>query len=296
MHGLKKAVAGVLLALCSLVASAQDLVMVDSMNYPAWVVRNYKTFPLLPGTKLQSDDLVRTGTGGRLLLRLADGSALKLGESARFIVDSAEQTDTQQGAMLESAFQVLRGAFRFTSAFFKTTNLGYRVDVKIGAITAGIRGTDIWGRSNQAKDLVCLIEGLISVDTEGEPTTNMDQALSFFVKPKGQDALPVDQVDMQQLLAWAAETELDAELGIASSDGVWQLVLISLTSRQKAKQVMRGFHDKGFGVRIKSVIRQGRTLHRLLLPGFVSVEAALNARSQVREQLGVVDAWVWKAS
>ncbi len=296
MTNLTKAVFGALLTLCSLSVSGQALIEVDSMNYPAWVVRNYKTLPLLPGSILQADDLIRTGKGGRVLLRLSDGSALKLGESARFIIDSAALAESQGSSVLDSAFQVLRGAFRFTSAFFKSTTVGHRVKVRIGAITAGIRGTDIWGRSNQAQDLVCLIEGAISVDTEGAATTTMDQALSFYVKPKGQTALPVDQVDMQQLQIWAAETEVDAALGIASTDGVWQLVLISLTHQGKAEQVKRSFHEKGFAVQIKSVVRQGRTLHRLLLPGFISIEAALNARNQVKAQLGVSDAWVWKAN
>jgi len=296
MDSIVKLAIGLLLALFSLSVIAADLIKVNAMNYPAWVVRNYETLALLPGSLLQQDDLLRTGKGGHLLLQLADGSAIKLGESARFIIESTRLADSQGDSLLESSFQVLRGAFRFTSSFFKTTALGHRADVKIGVITAGIRGTDIWGRSSLEQDLVCLIEGLLSVEAEGEIAVTLDQALSFYVKPKGEAALPVDQIDMQKLQTWANETELDVSLGIATERGEWQLVLISLTDLISAEKVLKSYHEKGFAARRISVLRQGRNLHRLLLPGFVSIEAALNARTQVREQLGINDAWVWKAN
>lgn len=286
---------GLLLALCAFSAVAQDLLKVNSMNYPAWVVRNHQTLPLLPGSKLKANDLVRTGTRGRVLLQLADGSAVKLGESARFVIRSVQMSNSQSGSVLESTMQVLRGAFRFTSSFFETSTAGHRVDFRIGAITAGVRGTDIWGRSNPEQDLVCLIEGEIRVDARDEVAATLEQALSVYVKPQSAAALPVDQIDMQQLQIWAAETEFDPASGIVVENGEWQLVLFSLTDMGRAEQLIRSYHQQGFAVQRKSVERQGRTLHRLLLPGFVSIEAALAARNLVREQLGIDDAWVWKA-
>ncbi len=286
----------VLLALLSLPVFAQDTVRVDSMNYPAWVVRDYETQPLFPGFPLQADDLLRTGKGGRLLLRLADGSVVKIGESARFVLDSAQVSQDQAGSFTEFAFQVLRGAFRFSSSSSRSAFIGHRVNFKVGVIAASLRGTDIWGRSSSEHDLACLIEGEVSVSDGRELPLSMKQALSFYIKPKGAPPLPVEQADMQQLQKWVGETELEASAGIAAEDGGWQLVLISLTSRKQADRKLKSYREQGFAARRKSVIRDGRTLHRLLLPDFISVDAALNARSRVEALLGVTDAWVWKAN
>lgn len=296
MLQLKKRWVALGLILLVLPGSALALVQINAMNYPAWVVRNHQTLPLSPGDQLGANDLLRTGVGGRLLLQMADGSAVKLGESARFVIQSTRLEAAQEQSLLESTFQVLRGAFRFTSAFFSQPSSGHRVDVRIGAITAGVRGTDIWGRSNAEQDLVCLIEGSIVVDTAGQDRLDMVEVLSFYVKPRDAAPLPLNQVEPERLQSWAAETELDPEYGIAAVDGQWQLVLLSLTDATRAKREMNKFRRQGYAVQQKTVIRQGRTLHRLLLPGFVSIEAAQNAGKRIAQTLGIRDAWVWRAA
>jgi hypothetical protein len=293
---MSRPIIGVLLAICSYSLPAADALRVEAMNYPAWVVRNYETLPLLPGLRLGADDLLRTGKGGRLLLRMADGSAVKLGESARFLVNSAVQETEAGNAALESVFQVLRGAFRFTAGVYAARRTGHRVSIRIGAITAGIRGTDIWGRSNAEQDLVCLIDGSIRVQAEGENGLDLDQPLSVYVKPKEQSPRPVEPVDMPQLQRWAAETELDPGAGKVVGGGQWQVVLISLTSLKNAEKLLLDYRQRGFAAQRKSVIRQGRTLHRVLLPGFESIEDAVNEAARMENLLGISNAWVWRAN
>ncbi len=62
----------IILSLCALSAFADSAVRVKALNYPAWLVRNYETFALKPGTRLQGNDLIRTGEGGRVQLQLTD--------------------------------------------------------------------------------------------------------------------------------------------------------------------------------------------------------------------------------
>ena len=274
---------------------AADVIRVNSMNYPAWLVREHQTMALQPGAELRTSDLVRTGETGRVLLQMTDGSAVKLGGDARFLIEEAVLKAESDGGVLESTFQVLRGAFRFTSAFFKSPSARHRIDVNIGAITAGIRGTDIWGRSNLEHDLVCLIEGAIAVDTPGEETLAMNDPLSFYVKPKNQSPLPVGPVDTEKLMQWAQQTELDVDRGVAAFDGQWNLVLLSLGNTSRAEAVQQEFRAQGFAVESISVVHQGRDLLRIVLPGFVSREAARAARSLVEAQLGIDDAWPWNS-
>lgn len=296
MKLLSQSVVAVLLLAVAGISQATEVVRVNSMNYPAWLVRDHQTLPLQPGAELRGEDLVRTGDGGRVLIQMADGSSVKLGESARFVVQTAAMRDDQGESFLESTFQVLRGAFRFTSGFFGNTNTGHRVSVRIGAITAGVRGTDIWGRSNLEQDLVCLIEGAIAVDSPGEETVNMSDPLSFYVKPKGASPLPVEPVNAEKLAGWARETELETGHGIAAFDGQWKLVLISLGNANRVEPVLQEFHARGFAAKRMTVELDGLTLHRLVLPGFISLEAARNARSVVEAQLGIGDAWALQAN
>jgi hypothetical protein len=57
---------------------------VEQVQAPAWLERDGRSQPLAPGMELRNGDLVRTGPGARAYLMLAEGSRVKLGESARF--------------------------------------------------------------------------------------------------------------------------------------------------------------------------------------------------------------------
>lgn len=275
---------GILLVLASLAVSAASDLRVGAMNYPAWLVRDYATLPLAPGAELRNNDLVRTGEGGRVKLQLADGSLLRIGESSRLVVTAP------------ASFQVLQGVFRVTPASYDAATGVNRLEVKIGAINVSGQNTDFWGRADLAQDAVCLVDGELAVNSVDAPGVDMNQALSCYVKPRDDSPLPVGLIDMRQHQLWITETELKDDSGIAVEDGQWQLVLISLTDANRAVQVLTTLRDKGFAVQEKTVVRSGRTLHRLLLPGFETREAALKARASIEQALGLSGTWVWRAN
>ncbi len=291
--------AGFLIAIVAMLGtmavSADSAVQVNALNYPAWLVRNYQTLPLRPGTRLKNDDLIRTGEGGRVQLQLADGSVIRLGESSRFVIKQAVVSPATGSVSIPLSFQALRGVFRISSAFLDDTDAGYPMELSIGAINARLRNADFWGRTDLTQDVVCLVEGELSIEASPTGRVDMSRALSCFVKPRDQAPLPVDLVDMQQHQLWMAETDLRVDAGIARQDGQWQLVLISLTDAGRAEQLLNNFHRQGFAVQDKTVLRDGRILHRLLLPGFDSIDAALSSRTRLEQQLGVSQTWVWKA-
>ena len=119
---------------------------VEAVQYPAWIDRDGKSAPLTPGTPLQSKDQLRTGANARVLLRLSEGSSVKLGENARFEVE-----EIQQKGVFRAALQVLAGAFRFTTeAIAKRQHRD--ITIKVRNVTAGIRGTDVWGKAFDDRD------------------------------------------------------------------------------------------------------------------------------------------------
>jgi len=75
-------------------------------------------------------------------------------------------------------------------------------------VTAGIRGTDLWGRSRPGNEIVCLIEGEIEVGAAGEPAIAMNHPNQFYRRVDGK-AQPVGTVDAVQLAQWALETDIE---------------------------------------------------------------------------------------
>src|ERR1700750_908895 len=135
------------LALASLAAHG-EAISVEAVQYPPWLDREGRSVPLTPGTALQAADTLRTGSNARVQLKLAEGSTVKLGENARFTVERVENR-----GVFRSALNVLFGAFRFTTRALGA-NRKRELDIRVRTITAGIRGTDLWGKSTDARDLV----------------------------------------------------------------------------------------------------------------------------------------------
>src|SRR5688500_8723011 len=89
---------------------------VESVLSPAWVERaNGRREPLAVGMTLGNKEKVHTGDGGRALLRLAEGSAVKLGESAMLGADDLNHKQDAKGGIVSASLDVVRGAFRFTT-------------------------------------------------------------------------------------------------------------------------------------------------------------------------------------
>lgn len=207
------------LALLGAPAAAQTLA-VEGVVSPAWVERGGTRLPLAVGTRLSDKDRIVTGPGSRALLRMAEGSAVKLGENATLALDElADKRGTDAGRLVTASLDVVRGAFRFTTGIFGRQKAGRDVRVRVATVTAGIRGTDLWGKSDEQRDLVCLIEGSISVSHEQTGEFTMAQPLSFFVAPRKEKPLPVAPVDPKQLALWAAETEIQPGSGAARRGG-----------------------------------------------------------------------------
>jgi hypothetical protein len=193
-----------LLILCLLVplaGLAQPAAVVEGVQSPAWVERDGRRIPLQAGMELRAGDRVFTGSGSRALFKLSEGSLVKLGENGNLNFTSLSPTQE----VFRAALRVLEGAFRFTTDI-AVKQRRREVSITVATVTAGIRGTDLWGRSRQDTQIVCLIEGAIEVGAEGEKPVTMDKPLQFYQRVKGQTQ-PIAFVDPKQLAAWAVETE-----------------------------------------------------------------------------------------
>ena len=204
----------------ALTASAVPNAVVDALQAPAWLERGERRLPLVPGMVLENRDRVLTGPGARAIIQLADGSAVKLGENVNVAVNALKQ---EKSGPFTAALDIAKGAFRLTTDIFRKYQTQRAINVRTGTVTIGIRGTDLWGRSDSERDFVCLLEGRIAVSHPmGEPT-ELSEPLQFYGADKGQAPGPVALVDQAQLAIWAQETELQSGAGVQQQGGRWGL-------------------------------------------------------------------------
>lgn len=260
-----------LLLLAAGVSQAAPDAVVEGLQLPAWVTRDGKRQPLAVGAELKSEDEVATGGNSRLLLRLGDGSMVKLGENGSLQLSDLVQK--RKESFLSATLKVLEGAFRFTTEAAAKNRSTRDISVQFPTITAGIRGTDIWGKNLGDKQVLVLIEGKISVTHTGHQPMQMKDPLTYLQAPSGGEAT-VEAVPMDQLKTWAAETEIAEGTGALRKDGRWKLYLGSYQEQLQALSLYDSLRREGYPVRIQPQQAEGGPVYRLRLAGFSSEREA----------------------
>jgi hypothetical protein len=236
---------GLLLAAAG--AQAAPAAIVESVQMPAWVERAGKQMPAAPGMELIATDVVRTGAGARLYIKLAEGSLLKLGENARLQLLDLVQA---RGGVFRAALDVLSGAFRFTTeAIARPRPRDFKL--RVSTVTIGIRGTDLWGRSTPQDEIVCLIEGKIEVAAADEKPVLMDQPRQFYQRAKGKTQ-PLSVITSERLGELAKETEIAAGQGAARLGGKWKITLAQADSKAAAGALLEKLHAAGYAAESKA--------------------------------------------
>lgn len=284
-------VASLLVSTCLLFVSLPGLAaQIEGLQLPAWVERSGERLPVRAGLALLEADVVETGKGGRLLIQLADGSFVKLGENARLALTSLSEDKVDQGS-LTGLLNVVKGAFRYTTA-----GLGRLVkrdiQVNVASTTIGIRGTDVWGRSQDGGSTVCLIEGMVTLTHPARGEFVMDKPLSFFIAPREGEPKPVAPVDPEKLKQWAAETDLDQGRGVLLLGGGWIVQLGAHNKEATARKVEKRLLAEGIPVEFTIVQLKSRTYYRLRVSGFDTQEDAKYFASKMKGQPGIPNPWV----
>jgi len=272
---------GLWLALAASSALAAPAAVVESVQMPAWVERAGKQMPASPGTELIATDTLRTGAGARLYIKLAEGSIVKLGENA-----SLQMLDLvpERGGVFRATLNVIAGAFRFTTeAVAKPRPRDFKL--RISTVTAGIRGTDLWGRSVKDNEIVCLIEGAIEVGAENEKPVRMDQPRQFYQRDQGKTQ-PLSVITQEKLAELARETEIESGKGAAHRGGKWKVTLADSQSKQAASALLEKLHAAGYAAETRAQGNRAYVVRIAQLPSKAEAEALA---SRLRGQHGVGD-------
>ena len=235
-----------LLTLLSATAAHARTFVVEAVVSPAWVERAGKREPLTVGLVLNDNDKVITGERARVLLRMSEGSAVKLGENATLGLSGiAEKKAPDNSPLVSASLDVLKGAFRFTTGVFGNPRVMRDIGVKFSTITAGVRGTDLWGRSSGTDDVVCLLEGKITVRHDNKEIA-MNEALQTFVVPRNEKPRPLAKVSQQQSDEWSRETEIIGGQGAVRAGGKVRLEFLRTADENLARDLETRLKAAGY--------------------------------------------------
>ena len=266
-------------------SAATAQAVVEAVQMPAWVDRGGASIPLAPGMQLRDYDRLRTGANAKLLLKMAEGSLVKMGENGRLELD---QMGLGKDRVFNAALNVFRGAFRFTTDVLGRPRRR-NINISVATVTAGIRGTDVWGKADVGRDIVCLIEGKIEVQRGRDQPIVMDQAMSFYIAPRGAPPQPVAPVDPKQLEIWAAETEIDTGKGAARRGGKWKVVAASVETQADALRLYDALRAAGYAAEIRPAKDGEKIIYRVRLAHLPSKLEADALAAAIRGKMGVVE-------
>ena len=288
-----------LVAFCMLVAAAasaaeKPVIVVEGAQMPGWVEHaSGARDPLTIGARLVNSDRIITGPGARALLRLADGSLIKLGENGILALDDLGQKKIRMKDLVTASLDVVKGAFRFTTQALNKFRGERDIKVHIVTITAGIRGTDLWGKADDTRDIVCLIEGNVTV-VRAEEAFTMKDPMSFYIAPKNKPGEPVARVSQQQLDIWSAETDIAAGKGAIRKGGKWRVYLAEVGSQDEALKVYDDLRKAGYAAEIRPAKKEEATTYRVRISNLTSKPEAEVLGASLKGRFGITETRVSK--
>ena len=257
---------------------------VETVLAPAWLERNGKEGPLTPGTEIRNGDIVKTGSGSRAYLMLAEGSRVKLGEAARF---EFHDSSLEPQGLFRGVFNVAAGAFRFTTGLLLKSR-EREVTIQIATATIGIRGTDVWGRATPDSELVALIEGKIELSRAGQ--SFLMEPMSLMDARRG-EAGQLKRFDFATLQLLAAETEISSGRALREN-GTWMLVHDGLTGQVQAIGLYDRLRAAGYPAQIRPVRTNiagvGEWLYSVFIDRFATGEDATQTAIVLQKASGAL--------
>lgn len=270
-----------LLSLLAFDAAAAPTAMVDGVQSPAWLLRNGKRQPLAVGIELRIADEILTGVNSRAVIHLADGSAIKLGDNGTLqMQDFAVVRATER--VLRATLKVVEGAFRLTTAALQRSRYRRDISVQFTTLSAGIRGTDIWGKNFGDREVAVLIEGQVTVSRANEIPVEMRHAMTYFLAPAA-GAARIQPIPPELLQEWAQQTELQANRGAMSSSGKWKLDIARFDNQADALALYDSLERDGYPARILPLAVDGGHVYIVRLDGFANDTEAGALGERLRE-------------
>jgi hypothetical protein len=265
---------------------------VEGLQMPAWLTRDGERLPLALGAQLRTGDTVTTGAGSRVVLRMPEGSAVKLGENARFELNEMMQRRDGARRLFSATLGIPQGAFRFTTSPEEKTQFTRNIDVRLATVSVSVVGTDLWGKSTGDQEVVALIDGKITATRPGEAPVSLTETRTVYVAPRDAPRPAIQTITLAQLNGFAQETELQQGAGVAGRGGSWKVYASRTARQEEAIAVYERLRDAGYAAAIQPALYQGRQIYQVRIVGMLSEADGVAVAIKLRVELGLQDVHV----
>ncbi len=262
---------------------AAPAALVEGVQMPAWLVRGGLLQPLAPGMELRALDSLRTGRDARVLLVLGEGSLLRLGEQTELQIHALPNPSDGKRPF-HAVFHVPRGAFRLVMAQVAAPP-DRRFEVRMARLAATLRGTDLWGKTTDEGDVICLIEGSAELQRPGASPLNMNDPLTYFTAPKAEPAVSPQIASLARLAAWAQETDLAAPRGALRRGGNWNVLLADAAEQGPALDVYLKARTAGYAASIDAIGKEPKRHYLVRIKEIASESGAQELARRLATEL-----------
>jgi hypothetical protein len=240
-------------------SAAPSALYVEAVQMPAWAEGKNWRRAIAPGSMVLANETIETGAGAGLVLSLAEGSVIRLGEKTRLGVNALQVNSENGMSQIDSKLKLFQGFFRFaTSAVSKI--VGQRkVELQLASSTAGIRGTDFWAMSDEVHDAACIFEGRIDINTPNQGTVSLSEPTAFWSNFFDKPAEPAGKATPQQLQKFLNSTELTPGSGVATITGKWRVVSGQFANLNAAKAQSELLQKAGYSSSVNALGTSGKT-------------------------------------
>ncbi len=146
--------------------------VVDRIQGQALAVQNANVRPLTPGAEVFVGDILSTGEGSRLEIRMRDEAIFTLAEQSSFVI--VDYTFGGAGTRPKATIRLMEGAFLAVSGAIAMADNG-DMTVQTPVATIGIRGTTVWGGTLDDQFRVVLLDGNLATVSNADGTVELNQ-------------------------------------------------------------------------------------------------------------------------
>lgn len=269
--------------LAALTAEAAPNALADMVQSPAWIERAGKKLPLAAGMELQNRDRLLTGQGGRVVIRFADASAVRIGENSLVAVNAMQQ---RKNGIFAGGLDLRSGDLRLISHEYEEAPVRRAINIRFGEVTAAVRGeADLTGTADEAKDAVALRDGqAVMTHPLTSEATVMNVPLQVYQAEKGKAPGPLSSIDRFEGASWGLRTQPFYDGGSQEKTGPWMLRFGSF-----GKEEVLALYDKlrqaGYAAKIRPHATASGQRYELRLMNLVTEREALSLADRLAEAL-----------
>ncbi|RYF42947.1 MAG: hypothetical protein EOO25_04990 [Comamonadaceae bacterium] len=261
--------------------------VVEAVQMPAWASTGGSRRPIAPGDLVSTAEEVETASAAALVLRMPEGSLVRLGEKTRLAVSRFEADSDAGRVAVRSQMELFEGFFRFTTSAVAKATGARDVDLKLRSATIGIRGTDFWSMTDAAHDATCLFEGKVDLATRDQGALTLDKPTAFWARFFEQPVKPVGNATPDELAKFLQSTELRPGTGVAVVGGRWRVVAAAVAGAPAAADLLARLRAAGYPALTKTKDVKGRKLHEVRINGFATQADAAAILAKIAAVQGV---------